>query len=161
VYLGALAALDAGSIWFGSSDWIKYGRSLPLRMTGPALVGLTWGATVGGAWLALPKCSQTWVGEPPMEGDVRDTWPFAVSFGLLAAITAPIVNGIAVGSNLPLEWSTEERLGHVLLAGVAGLGGALLPYVLPPRTWRAAKEIYRLRLAGGGASAFLTWGGVF
>jgi hypothetical protein len=36
---------------------------------------------------------------------------------------------------------------HIVAAGLAGFGGALLPYLLPPRTWRASRELMRLRLA--------------
>jgi hypothetical protein len=153
LYLAGLVALDTGAIWFGSTDTVKYSASVPLRIAGPAVVGVTWGATVGGAWLALPKCSLHWVDEPPLEGDVRATWPLALSLALVAASTAPIVNAIAIGSNLPLEWSNFERVMHVVAAGVAGFGGALLPYLLPPRTWRAAREIERIRFGatpGGG-----------
>jgi hypothetical protein len=145
-YLAGLAALDVGAIWLFSSHDIKYTASVPLRMSGPVMIGVTWGATVGGAWLALPKCSPHWIGEPPPEGDVRATWPLALALALLAGATAPIINGIAIGSyNLPLEWSTFEREMHVVAAGLAGFGGALLPYLLPPRTWSAAREIQRIR----------------
>jgi hypothetical protein len=149
VYLAALATLDVAAIWFGSSGPVKYTDSLPLRLTGPAMIGLTWGATIGGTWLALPKCAPHWVGQLPREGDVREDWPLAISLALLAGATAPIVNGIAIGYNLPVEWSTFEREMHLVVAGVAGFGGALLPYAIPPRTWRAARELQRLRLGAG------------
>ncbi|HEY8088395.1 MAG TPA: hypothetical protein VIF09_11135, partial [Polyangiaceae bacterium] len=134
-----------------------------LRMAGPVAIGLTWGATVGGTWLALPKCAPHWVGETPREGDVRATWPVALSLALLAGVTAPFVNGIAIGSyNLPIEWSTFEREMHVVAAGLAGFGGALLPYVLPPRTWSAAREIDRLRFgADGRGGAFVGYSATF
>jgi hypothetical protein len=154
LYLGGLLAIDTGAIWFGSSDTAKYSSSVPVRMAGPAVVGVAWGATVGGAWLALPKCAPHWVGEPPREGDVRASWPLAISLALLAAGTAPIVEGIALGYNLPAEWSTFEREMHLVVAGAAAFGGAFLPYVLPPRTWAAAREIDRIRFgadARGGA----------
>ncbi len=143
VYLGGLLVLDAGAIWYGSNVDVKYSSSVPVRMAGPALIGVTWGATVGGAW----------VGESPREGDVRESWPLAVSFALLAGATAPFVNGIAVG-NLPITWSTPEREMRVVTAALAGVGGALLPYVLPPRTLSAARAIDRMRFgfdARGGA----------
>lgn len=146
LYLGALALLDVGSIAFASNGTVKYDDSYVLRYGAPAAVGLTWGATVGGFWLALPKCSSSWVGEPPPEGAVRETWPLALSFALLAGATAPVVNGIAIGSTLPASWSDEERAGHVIVAGVAGFVGALVPYLIPPHTWAAAKELERVRL---------------
>jgi len=118
------------------------------------MIGLTWGATIGGAWLALPKCSAYWVGEPPPEGSVRTSWPMAISLALLAGSTAPIINAIAVGSDLPIG-STEWRAARVVVAGLAGSVGALLPYILPPRTYRAAQEIEHIRVRADGH------GGVF
>lgn len=146
VYLAALVALDAAGIAYGSSGGVKYSDSSVVRFTGPVSIGLPWGATLGGAWLALPKCSLHWAGGAPPEGDAHSTWPLALSIALLAGATAPIVNGIAIGNNLPLSWSDEERVAHVVVAGVAGFAGALLPYLLPPRTWSAARELERLRL---------------
>jgi hypothetical protein len=144
-YLGGLLALDAGAIALGSSVAIKYASSEGVRLLGPTMIGLTWGATVGGAWLALPKCSPTWVGESPREGAVRSSVPLAVALAVLAGATAPIINGIAVGP-LPTSWSTTESQIHIVVAGVAGLTGALLPYLLPPRTWAAARELEHLRV---------------
>lgn len=153
-YLAGLVGLDAGMIWFGSWDRIKYTDSVALRMSGPAAIGLAWGATIGGAWLALPKCSPHWVGESPREGDVRATWPLALSLALLAGATAPLINGIAIGSyDLPLEWTDFERDMHVVVAGVAGFAGALLPYLIPPRTWSGAREIERIRFGADGRGA--------
>ncbi len=161
-YLGGLVGLDAVTIWFGSWDKVKYTDSVPLRWSGPAAIGLAWGATIGGAWLALPKCSPTWVGESPREGNVRAIWPLALSLGLLAGATAPFINGIAVGSyDLPREWTTEERAGHVIVAGVAGFVGALLPYLLPPRTWSAAAEIERIRFGADGRGVYLGYSSRF
>jgi hypothetical protein len=162
VYLAGLLVLDAGAIWLGSSDTIKFSSSIPLRMTGPVMIGVTWGATVGGAWLALPKCSPEWVGEAPREGAIRATWPLALSLALLAGATAPIVNGIAIGSNdLPVDWSTPERELHVVAAAVAGFGGALVPYAFPPRTWAAARELDRIRFGADGRGAFVRYGFAF
>ena len=161
-YLVGLGVLDAGAIWLGSSDLIKWKTSSEaVRYTGPAMIGLTWGATVGGAWLALPKCSMHWVGESPREGGVRQVWPLALSFALLAGATAPIINGIAVGSDLPPSWSTDERVVHLVTAGVFGFAGAFLPYLLPPKTWAAAREIDRLRVNASAQGAFIGYVGTF
>jgi len=148
-YLAGLVALDAGAFWYTSINTIKNSPSAIVRYTGPVAVGLSWGATLGGAWLAMPKCSSHWVGDVPREGDVRETWPVALSLALLAGATAPMMNGIFVGGE-PGQWSTEERAGHVIAAGVAGAAGALLPYLLPPRTWSAAQELRRLRVEADG-----------
>jgi hypothetical protein len=151
-YIAALGALDAGAILFSSLGVVnaKGWGSYP-SMIGPLVLGTAWGATVGGLWLALPKCSPTWVGEPPPEGNVRADWPLAISLAALAGATAPMVNAIVVGSNdLPLEWSTVERELHVIVAGVAGFGGALLPYLFPPRTFGAVRELDRIRVGMDG-----------
>jgi hypothetical protein len=146
LYLGALVALDSVAIAFASNGTVKYDENIFLRYGAPFSVGLTWGATVGGAWLALPQCSPSWVGEAPPEGRMRETWTLAMAFALLAGVTAPVVNGIAIGSTLPASWTTEEREAHLFTAALAGFGGALLPYLLPPRTWSAARELEKLRL---------------
>jgi len=150
IYLGGLLALDVGAVWAGSSDAIRTAPTVLGRMTGPAMIGLVWGATVGGAWLALPKCSPEWIGETPREGGGRASWPLALSLALLAGVTAPVVNAIAVGATQPVEWTNLEREMHVVTAGLAGLGGALLPYLIPPRTWAAARELDRLRFETDG-----------
>jgi hypothetical protein len=159
VYLGALALLDVGAMWF-SPGLKSAGRYVSL--SGPAMVGVAWGATIGGAWLALPKCSPNWVGDPPREGDVRATWPLALSLALLAGATAPIINGIDVGSSdLPADWTTGDRELHVIVAGIAGFAGALLPYAIPPCTYRAAREIERIRLGADRRGAFLSYEATF
>jgi hypothetical protein len=145
LYLGGLVALDVGAVWLGTSDSVKFSSSVPVRTSGAAMIGLTWGATLGGAWLALPKCSPSWLDTPPREGEVGASWPLAFAVALLAGATAPIVNGIAIG-NLPVEWSTFEREMHVAVAAAFGFGGALLPYVLPPRTLSAARELEHIRI---------------
>ena len=158
LYLGALAALNVGAIWYGSSSDVKFASSEAVReLAGPGLIGVTWGAMVGGVFLALPKCEPHWVGEPPPEGDVRARWPLAVALGLLAGATAPIVNAIAIGYNLPEQWSTEERELHIIIAGVAGFGGAFLPYLVPPATVRAVRELDRIRFGYDGRSGFVGW----
>ncbi len=162
-YLTGLVVLDAGTIWFGSWEKVKYTASVPLRMSGPAAIGLSWGATIGGAWLALPKCSPHWTGEPPREGNVHANWPLALSLALLAGATAPFINGIAIGSyDLPVGWTTVEREMHLVVAGLAGFGGAFLPYLFPPTTWSAAREIERIRIgADGHGGMFLGYSGRF
>lgn len=164
LYLAGLLVLDTGAIWLGSSQSVKFSDNLDhptlgnylVSYSGPAMIGVTWGATVGGAWLALPKCSQNWVGDTPREGGVRATWPVTIALAILAGATAPVVNAIAIGGDLPVAWSTEEREAHVVTAAVAGFGGALLPYLIPPRTWSAAGELERIRFGTDGhGSAFV------
>jgi hypothetical protein len=168
LYLGGLAVFDTAAVAFGSEQRVIYATSLPLRLAGPAAIGLAWGATLGGGWLALPKCDSHWVGETPREGAVRAEWPVALSLAVLSGLTAPIVDAIAVGtcdqrqpwcgSGLPREWTTLEREAHVAVAAAFGMGGALLPYLLPPRTWAASRELDRLRFgADGRGAAFLRY----
>ncbi len=144
-YLGGLTLLNAATITYGSINQIQDNASIVVRFTAPTVVGLAWGGAVGGLWLALPHCDPHFVGETPREGDVHENWPVALSLALLAGATAPMINGILVG-NQPQDWSDVERTAHVLTAGLAGFVGALLPYVLQPTSWSAAKELQRLRV---------------
>jgi hypothetical protein len=160
LYLGGLVLLDGAAIAFGSGaieiDGWNFKSSGPVvSLVSPALIGVFWGATIGGAWLTIPRCSPTWIGEPPREGAVHATWPLALSLALLAGATAPVIYGIAIGSgDLPDDWTTENRALHVVVAGVAGFGGALLPYLIPPRTWRAHRELERIRFGTDGHTGF-------
>jgi hypothetical protein len=149
LYLGGLLVLDAGAVYYDGSGTIQNSSSIAVRFTGPVALGLVWGATLGGGWLALPKCDPHWVGEAPREGDVRAQWPLALSLALLAGATAPIFNGI-VAQSVPQSLSTLEQSMHVVAAGVAGFGGALLPFLVPPRTWSAAGELEKIRVGTDG-----------
>ena len=160
LYLGGLAVLDAGAIWFDSWETTKYSGSLAVRISGPAAVGLTWGATIGGAWLSLPKCSSEWVGETPREGRVREDWPLALAFAVLAGATAPVINGIAIGP-LPNSWSTVEREMHLVTAGVVAFGAAFLPYLLPPTTWTASRQLDHLRFGANTGGGFIGYAARF
>jgi hypothetical protein len=51
---------------------------------------------------------------------------------------------------------------HIVVAGVAGVAGAFLPYLLPPRTWAAARELEHLRVeVDGRGDPFLGFVGTF
>jgi hypothetical protein len=51
---------------------------------------------------------------------------------------------------------------HLVVAGVAGFAGALLPYLIPPRTWAAARELERLRFeVDGRGNPFVGYVGTF
>jgi hypothetical protein len=147
LYLGALLALDVGGIFVEAQGGLQNSDTTALHFVGPVALGLPWGATLGGGYLALPKCDPQWVTAPAREGDVRASWPLALAIGLLAGATAPVIDSIVIGG-YPQQWSTTERSLHVLTAGVAGFTGALVPYLLPPRTWSAARELQRLRVGG-------------
>jgi hypothetical protein len=165
LYLGGLVAIEAGGLTYGSVSAVRDSSSLAVRMLNPGVVGLTWGMLVGGVWLTLPQCNAHWVGTPPREGNVRASWPLALALAALAGVTAPIIDGIVVGQDPPPAgtpvtnyypgWTTLEREMHLVTAGVAGFAGALLPYLVPPRTWSAARELDHLRFgadARGGVS---------
>ena len=154
LYLGGLVALDVGAVFEQSA--VKYSDSQVLRYTGPVAVGLTWGAMLGGGYLSLPKCEPHWVPGAPREGNVRVTWPMALAVAMLSAATAPIVAAVEYGYTYP-ETSTLERTGHVVTASIAGFVGALLPYALPPKTWRAARELEQLRATVDSRSAVLSY----
>jgi hypothetical protein len=160
LYLGALAAIGAGGIAYGSWQPARNSDELAVRMVAPSVVGLTWGTVVGGVWLALPQCNDNWVATPPREGNVRTHWELALSLAVLAGATAPIINGIIIGSD-PNSWTTLEREMHLVAAGVAGFAGAFLPYLLPPRSWSAARELDHLRLGADGRSVSLGYSVTF
>jgi hypothetical protein len=156
LYLGGALAADVAAIWLDNT--LKYNDSTGLRYMGPAAVGLSWGWTIGGGYLALPKCSPDWVESSPPEGDVRADWPIALSFAALAGLMAPFIAGEEIGSS-PQSWPVPERTMRLVIASGMGVTGALLPYLLPPKTWRAAKELERLRAGAteDGRGAFVSW----
>jgi hypothetical protein len=155
LYFGGGVLADVGTIALDEAVFHE-ASSAGVRLVGPSLVGLSWGFTVGGGYLALPKCSPDFVEAAPPEGHVRADWPMAVGMTLLATATAPAVVGIETGTgNVTLPWSTTERVMRLVLAGAGGLVGALVPYVLPPKTWRAAKELERIRAGATAHGGFV------
>lgn len=157
LYLAIPPVMVAGAIALDSQG-LKYQESAFVRMLGPASVGLTWGFMFGGSYLALPKCSPTYVSTIPVDGDVRASWPLALAIAMFAGATAPVVVGIETGP-VPREWETIERSMRLITAGVTAFGAALLPYLLPPKTWRAMKEIKEIR-AGATKDGFFVGVGV-
>ena len=93
MYSGGTLLLTAGAIALDNLV-IQSAKEPELRLTGPALVGLTWGSVLGGGYLSLPKCDPGLVNAPPPEGDVHVRWPIAVAIALFAGATAPLVVGI-------------------------------------------------------------------
>ncbi len=144
VYIVGLLALDAGAVFVDT----QYFRFLPqpgLRPIGPSIAGLTWGATVGGVYLSFPKCDPRWTAQIPPEGDVRAQWPMALALAMGSALTAPFFARIEQGAIIQ-EWPVWERFLDTALPAVTGFAGALLPYLVPPRTWAARIEMEKLRL---------------
>lgn len=154
VYLTGLFVLDAGSIT--ANVLLKEHSSPWVRMMGPASIGLAWGASVSGAYLSAPKCRPEYVPTLPPEGDIRTSWHLAAALALTGAALAPIVTGMTTGP-LSDSWSTEERTSRILVSIGFGLGGGLLPYLLPPKPWRAMKELTRLRIESNPGGAMLTY----
>jgi hypothetical protein len=163
LYMGVSAALFAGSLYL-DGHFLKFSDQPGVRTIGPGLAGLTWGFMLGGGYLAQPKCQPDWVSYAPPEGDVRATWPVALALSGLAAISAPLLEpffALSCPSCTPPEWSVSERRARVFSAGGAAFVGALLPYVLPPKTWRNAKELERIRASGDKTGAFVTYSVLF
>jgi hypothetical protein len=155
-YTGGFALAFAASIYV-NIDRLKHTGHTALRLLGPGLVGFTWGGFLSGGYLSLPKCDPLWAYGPPPEGNVRTAWPLATAIAILSGVTAPIMDYTFLGP-VKIQWPVEERSARVFVAAGAGLLGALFPYVLPPRTWSAAKEIERMRVEGmpGGAQLSYT-----
>lgn len=158
-YLGGLVGLNVGAVLFDAKV-AKHSDSVPLRMIGPGFVGLAWGGLIGGGYLALPKCDEHWLPGSPPGGDVRKSWPLALALASLAGMTAPFVVGQEQGP-VPKSWPVIERSMRLVTAGLSGFAGALLPYVLPPITWRAHRELVKIRVAPVETGAGLTFSGTF
>jgi hypothetical protein len=155
LYLTGVLALDVGVIGFaGPSPDLKYSSNEWARVASPAMLGFTAGVTLGGGYLLLPKCSPEWVSAGPREGQDRPSWPLALSIALVSAAMGPVTWAISTGPQAPGD-STEERALHVVVASVMGFGGALLPYLLPPKTWRAKRELERIRAGVDVHGAFI------
>lgn len=154
-YLGGAGLLVVGTITI-DSQLLKLREQPGLRLLGPPLVGTSWGFLVSSTYVALPKCSDTWVSSAPREGNVRSPYALAAALIALSGFTAPFVVGIETGS-VPNEWTVPERAARVGLAGAFGMVGAALPFIVPPKTWRAARELDKLRATAGPTGVFLGW----
>lgn len=154
-YTGAWALGVAGSIYL-NIDQLKHNSEPGVRLLGPALVGLTFGGFLGGGYLSLPKCDPLWAAGPPPEGNVRADWPMAIAIAAIAGVMSPIMDYNFLGP-VKLDWPVYERSLRVVIAASSGVVGALIPYLLPPRTWSARKEIDKLRVQGSPQGAALTY----
>jgi hypothetical protein len=154
LYLSIPPALVTGAIILDTQVF-KPDQHPAVRNVGPSLIGLTWGVFIGSFYPSLPKCSPHFVTTAPPEGQVRTNWPIA--FALFAGMTAPIVDWIALGPAVDpngVNYTTEEQVSRVILAGVIGFGAALIPYLLPPAPLRASRKLIDIRptvSAHGGA----------
>jgi hypothetical protein len=146
MYTGAFALLYATSVYV-NIDKLKQIGPASVRMIGPITQGFFWGGLLSGGYLSLPKCDPLWAQGPPPEGNVRAQWPIATAIAVLSGITAPILDYVWLGQP-KVGWAVEERTARVFVSGAFGVIGSLFPYVLPPRTWAAAKEIEKMRIDG-------------
>ncbi len=157
MYLGVLVLADGGAIALDSAA-LQSESHAAVRLVGPGLIGLTWGWTVGGAWLTLPQCSPGYVNTRPLEGETRSVTPLAVGLGLLAAATAPVIVGVETGEGPgTLLWSPGERVMRLVLASATGAIGSAMPYVLPPRTWRAVRKLQRVQAGADAHGASVSY----
>jgi len=155
LYLGGLLVLDVAGVFANAQLTATDGNARPyvsssaVRQLGPAAIGLSWGATIGGGYLALPKCEPHWVSYAPREGEVRSPWPLALTLAMVGGMFGASMTGVfttlQTSSVDQRTWSTEERAARLWIGGATGFIGALLPYVIPPRTWSAARELARIR----------------
>ena len=143
LYISGALALNVGAGFLDGPGLKEH--PLGTRMLGPLAVGSTFGFAVGGIFLALPQCSRDWVNGGTPEGERRAHWPLAISLALLAGAVAPVVQAVEIGGD-GTYWSDAERSSRVIVTGLTAFGAAFLPYLLPPSTWRAAKELENLRL---------------
>jgi len=158
LYYSMPLALTAGTIALDSQVFKPKYDQPGWSYVGAGTVGFAWGWALGSLHMALPKCSPDWVGSAPPEGDVRTSWHLAAAFTLLAAVTAPIVVGTETGPQPP-AWDVSQRQARLGFAALGGVAGALFPYLLPPRTWSAARELARIRAEGtpDGRGAFVSY----
>jgi hypothetical protein len=127
-----------------------------LRLIGPGVIGFFWGGFLSGGYLSLPKCDPMWAWGPPPEGNIRATWPIAAAITIISTVTAPALDFVFLGA-VPVHWTDTERTTRVFVAMGSGALGALFPYVLPPRTWAARKEIERIRVGDVAGGPFISY----
>lgn len=158
VYMIGTFALAAGAVMFDSEVAQSWGEPTAERPKGApgaawtrtissGFVGLTWGAFLSGAYLSLPKCSPDWVPPVGAEGSVTQRWPFALATSLVAGISAPFLVYIETGF-VPSHWAFSERGARIYVPALAGVAGALLPWIpaLAPKTYRNMLKLERLRI---------------
>lgn len=156
-YLGVMVLADAGTVVLDSGV-LQSNAHAGVRLVGPGLVGLSWGWSIGGAYLTLPQCRSDWAHTHPLEGDTRREWPLALGFSLLAGAMAPVIVGVETGEgNQTLTWSPGERVMRLVIASATGVVGSVMPYVLPPRTWRAMRKLENLHAGADAHGALVTY----
>ncbi len=158
IYLSTAGLATVGSVVINSET--KYSSTWPVRFLGPASVGLSMGWLIGSLPLALPQCSETGMRFSGREGDTRKPGYLAISLALGSVALSSITMAVATGQQ-PQEWGNVERAGRVLTTSGFAIAGSLLPYLLPPKTWRAAEELRKLRFEASEERAFVTYSMTF
>lgn len=159
LYTGTMALGLVGS-QYANLGYLKQSEQPGVRLIGPGLVGFFWGAFLSGGYLSLPKCDPLWAYGAPPEGNIRAEWPMAAAITLLSAVTAPAIDYVFLGA-VPKHWPVPERSGRIFVAMGFGVLGSLFPYLVPPRTWAAKKEIERIRIGEVAGGPFVSYGFTF
>lgn len=154
-YTATYALAVVGSVYLDIAP-LKGAPHPAERLIGPGLVGLSWGGFLSGGYLSLPKCDPLWAGGDPPEGNIRSQWPIALMIGFAAGVTSPFMDYVFLGSVKPI-WEVSERAARIFVAGGAGVLGAIVPWILPPRTWAARQEIDKIRVSGSPAGASFSY----
>jgi hypothetical protein len=155
MYTGAMVLGLVGAEYLNLAV-LKQQEEPGLRLIGPGVIGFFWGGFLSGGYLSLPKCDPMWSWGPPPEGNIRATWPLAAAITVISTVTAPALDFVFLGA-VPIHWTDSERTARVFVAMGAGTLGSLFPYLLPPRTWAARKEIERIRVGDVAGGPFVSY----
>lgn len=148
VYILGTAALTAGAVMFDTKIG-KHSEKPFWRIASTGLIGVTMGSFIGGGYLSLPKCSPDFVPPVQPEGDTASRWPLAIALSVAAGVVSPFLVWVETGF-VPEEWSMSERGARIYVPALAGVAGALLPWIpaIAPKTYRNMLKLERLRLQG-------------
>ena len=155
MYTGSMTLAFVGAEYVNLA-FLKSQEEPGARLVGPGIIGFFWGGLLSGGYLSLPKCDPMWADGAPPEGNVRASWPLAAAITIIATATAPVMDFTFLGA-VPTHWTVPERSARVFVAMGAGALGSLFPYLLPPRTWAAKKEIERIRLGEVAGGPFVSY----
>ena len=57
----------------------------------------------------------------------------------------------------PIAWSSGERASRIILAGTIAFGTAFIPYLIPPKTVWAARQLQHLRATVSAQSSYVSY----
>jgi hypothetical protein len=156
LYMAGTWVLVGGAIAGDRAYFYQSGQP-GIRLIGPSLTGVAWGAALGGALLSRPQCDPDDIHWAPPEGNVHSDMPLVFATALLSLASASFVANLSRGPILQ-EWPVWERAWATVLPMATGFGGTFLPLLLPPRTYRAAQELQNLRIGGDKTSLTVGYG---